>query len=129
MTPSSPTHIDLAVLIPARHTPGPRNRSQLKTSEPEKMVQIGQARILRQAWPLACLVAVAWGCSNQDADRLARVGRKAAIRSGVLSGNPDDKLTPGWQAVRVSWDDATADARVASSSYVGTGTWRAWPFK
>ena len=59
-------------------------------------------------------MALAAGCSGEDADRLARVGRKVVARLETLTGNADGKLTKGLQALRGEWDQAPVDGRVAA---------------
>jgi osmotically-inducible protein OsmY len=54
------------------------------------------------------------GCNHQDADRLARVGRKVAAKFEGVSGGAQEKLADGWQAVRGGWEDVALDARVAT---------------
>ncbi len=61
---------------------------------------------------LAVLVLAACGCDKPDADRLARVARKAAAKLQPAGGG--DRLTCGLQAVRGSWDELALDARVAT---------------
>jgi osmotically-inducible protein OsmY len=53
------------------------------------------------------------GCSRQDADRLARVTRKAVAKVEALTGAAPDRLAAGWQAMRAGWDEAALDGRVA----------------
>jgi osmotically-inducible protein OsmY len=65
-------------------------------------------------WYSLVVAILACGCSSDDVDRLARVGRKAAAHAGALAGTPEDQLTTGWQAVRTSWDELALDARVAA---------------
>lgn len=59
----------------------------------------------------AALVA---GCSGDDADRLARVGRKVVARLETLTDNADGKLTKGLQALRGEWEEAPVEGRVAA---------------
>jgi BON domain len=61
---------------------------------------------------LALLLLAACGCQKDDADRLARVARKAATKLQPAGGG--DRLTCGLQAVRGSWDELALDARVAT---------------
>jgi osmotically-inducible protein OsmY len=60
----------------------------------------------RARWLLIALLLGLAGCSHQDADRLARVTRRAA---GKLEG-----LTDGWQSLRVGWEGITLDSRVSA---------------
>ncbi|HZT81817.1 MAG TPA: BON domain-containing protein [Gemmataceae bacterium] len=59
-------------------------------------------------------LAVLAGCDGQDADRLARAGRKAAARIDDLTGGAPARLAGGAEAIRAHWDDVTLDARVAA---------------
>ena len=54
------------------------------------------------------------GCDGQDADRLARVGRKTNEKFHALTGGSQEKLSSGWLAVRANWDDVTLDTHVAA---------------
>jgi osmotically-inducible protein OsmY len=59
------------------------------------------------------LVVFAAGCDSEDADRLARVGRKVNEKFHTLTGGPQEKLSSGWLAMRSNFDDTTLDTRVA----------------
>jgi hypothetical protein len=59
------------------------------------------------------MAAFLCGCNNDDADRLARVGRMAALKLEALTGISDGKLTKGLQAIRGEWDAAPPHARVS----------------
>jgi osmotically-inducible protein OsmY len=72
------------------------------------------ARRISKRWVWLGLVGGALGCSGQDADRLARVGRTAAAKAEDLTGGARNRLTGGWQALRGSWAEATPDSRVAA---------------
>jgi osmotically-inducible protein OsmY len=52
------------------------------------------------------------GCCAQDADCLARVGRKTAARFDGLTGGARGKLSDGVQAVRAAWGETALDSRV-----------------
>jgi hypothetical protein len=68
----------------------------------------------RRKWLLALgMVVLAAGCDGEDADRLARVGRKVNEKFHALTGGPQEKLSSGWLAMRSNFDDATLDTRVA----------------
>jgi osmotically-inducible protein OsmY len=54
------------------------------------------------------------GCNHQDADRLARVGRKAAEKVQGLTGNSSGRVAEGLQVMRASWDEVALDARVSA---------------
>jgi hypothetical protein len=64
--------------------------------------------------PLLALAAVAGGCNQEDADRMARVGRKLTTRAEALTGDQDGGLKKGWQAVRNGWQETTLAGRVAA---------------
>jgi osmotically-inducible protein OsmY len=53
------------------------------------------------------------GCGREDADRLARVGHKAAEKFEDVTAGAQAKLANGWKAVRGSLGEATTDSRVA----------------
>jgi osmotically-inducible protein OsmY len=59
------------------------------------------------------LVVFAAGCDGEDAERLARVGRKVNEKFHSLTGGPQEKLSSGWLAMRSNFDDTTLDTRVA----------------
>jgi osmotically-inducible protein OsmY len=52
-------------------------------------------------------------CEQQDAERLARVARKAEENAQAVTGVAEGKLNNGLQAVRAGWDEMALDARVA----------------
>jgi osmotically-inducible protein OsmY len=54
------------------------------------------------------------GCNHEDADRLARVSRKAAAKVEGLTGSAPRRLADGWQAMRAGWDEIALDARVSA---------------
>ena len=60
-------------------------------------------------WSLAL---VSSGCS-QDADRLARIFHKTAVKFDGVTGRLRDKLHNGWGVVRGSVSEASLDSRVA----------------
>lgn len=49
------------------------------------------------------------GCSSNDADHLARIGRKTVNKTASLAGGEG-----GWQMFRAGLDEATLDARVSA---------------
>jgi len=61
---------------------------------------------------LASLLACA--CNNDDADRLARVGRKTAEKVDEVSGGAPGKLANGLQVMRADLDEVGLDSRVAA---------------
>lgn len=65
-------------------------------------------------WLLLGLLAVPTSCNRQDADRLARVGRKAAGKVEGLTGGAPDRLAETCQALRTGWDEVALDARVSA---------------
>lgn len=67
----------------------------------------------RYGWLLLGVV-VACGCSNEDRDRLARVGRVAADKVEHLTSGANGKLASGWQAFRADLDEMALDARVSA---------------
>jgi osmotically-inducible protein OsmY len=67
----------------------------------------------RTAWLLLGLLATC-GCNHQDADRLARVSRKAAAKVEGLTGGAGQHLADACQALRASWDEVALDARVSA---------------
>jgi osmotically-inducible protein OsmY len=64
-------------------------------------------------WFAAGIGLLVCGCSNEDADQLARVGKITAAKVESLTGG-NDKFLTGWQAVRGDLSDLGLDARVAT---------------
>ena len=60
------------------------------------------------------LASLTGGCSNEDAERMARVGHKLAARAEALSADQADDFSKGWQIVRTSWRETTLAGRVAA---------------
>ena len=58
-----------------------------------------------------CLVLA--GCSQQDTERLARAGKKAAQKFEAVAGAPDSKWATSWQAVRADIGEMALEARVS----------------
>jgi osmotically-inducible protein OsmY len=62
------------------------------------------------------------GCTRQDTERLARIGRKAVEHTEALTGDLRERLGSGWQAAdagvagrvaaRLHWDRSLADANI-----------------
>jgi osmotically-inducible protein OsmY len=65
-----------------------------------------------ERWTVALVLLAAGGCGREDADRLARVGRKTAAKFADVTAGARGKLSSGWQAVRGSLSDTTTDSRV-----------------
>ena len=73
------------------------------------------ARIpLASASGLCVLLLGLGGCNHQDADRLARVSRKAAEKVQALTTGSSNRVAEGVQVMRASWDEIALDARVAA---------------
>jgi hypothetical protein len=62
---------------------------------------------------LAAAVGLCGGCGQDDADRLARMGHKAAAKFDDVTAGARDKLARGWSAVRGTLSEATPDGRVS----------------
>jgi hypothetical protein len=73
-----------------------------------------QAAALTRWWWLLGVLAVAGGCSRQDTDVLARIGRKTAARSEVVTAGVHKTVHRGCQGVWSSWDAAALETRVAA---------------
>jgi osmotically-inducible protein OsmY len=63
---------------------------------------------------LLALAALAGGCNQEDAERMARVGRKLTTRAEALTADQGGGLKKGWQAVRDGWQETTLAGRVAA---------------
>ncbi|MBV9109607.1 MAG: hypothetical protein JO306_09395 [Gemmatimonadetes bacterium] len=63
---------------------------------------------------LAGLLAVVCGCNHEDADKLARVGRRVAGKLDGAAGGAQAKLSDSLQAVRGGWEEVALDARVTA---------------
>ena len=61
------------------------------------------------------LVATLTGCSNEDTDRLGRIGRKTMARADTLTASLRGKVAAGIEAIRTSLP-ATAAAGPASAA-------------
>jgi len=68
--------------------------------------------MLRGIW--VSLAIVFCGCSNQDTEQLARIGRKAMSKIEDAAGGARGRVVTAYQAVRGSLCDATLDSRVAT---------------
>jgi osmotically-inducible protein OsmY len=60
------------------------------------------------------LLALTAGCSSRDTETLARIGRKSVERMDAASAGNRNRLLGGWQALRGSLSQASADSRVAT---------------
>jgi hypothetical protein len=65
-------------------------------------------------WLLLGLAALAAGCSREDTERLARVGRRIVARTEALTSDLRENLTSGWQGFCASCEQTGLDARVAA---------------
>jgi osmotically-inducible protein OsmY len=63
---------------------------------------------------LCVLLLGVGGCNHRDADRLARVSRKAAEKVQALTTGSSNRVAEGLQVMRASWDEIALDARVAA---------------
>jgi osmotically-inducible protein OsmY len=67
----------------------------------------------RRSWLGLGLILCTCGCSRQDADRLARIGRVTADRLHGVAGATPDRMANGWQGARAAVALSALDARVA----------------
>jgi osmotically-inducible protein OsmY len=67
----------------------------------------------RWRW-LACLGVLWAGCDGQDADRLARIGRKVADRLQVPAGDSQGRVPDSLQSIRGGLGEFALDAKVAT---------------
>jgi osmotically-inducible protein OsmY len=81
----------------------------------------------RLALPLITVVCLA-GCNQQDADGLARIGKKVAARAGSAAGPLRDRFDSGVRGLasvkervqaRLRWDRQLADAAIDVSANAG----------
>jgi osmotically-inducible protein OsmY len=68
----------------------------------------------RTGWLVLVLLLTLCGCNRNDADRLARVSRKAAAKVEGMTGAAPDRLAEGWTALRAGLDEVALDARVSA---------------
>jgi osmotically-inducible protein OsmY len=67
----------------------------------------------RRSWlALAVPVVLAAGCSRDVTDRLGRIGRLTVAKLDAATGGARSRLASGWQAMRGSLADTTAESRV-----------------
>src|SRR5262249_18438635 len=90
----------LDVPIPRAHTPSGRGHSQLKSVNWGRFSRMGALAKTRVGWLVLLLALALCGCTGEDNDRLARVGRKVMGRAEALLGDADGRLSRGWQALR-----------------------------
>jgi osmotically-inducible protein OsmY len=74
---------------------------------------MGKLYPCRLAALLAVLMVGGLGCSNQDADRLARAARCVGEKMETLTGGADGQLA-GWQVVKANVNELTLDTRVSA---------------
>lgn len=67
----------------------------------------------RRVWVLA-LAALTAGCDGQDAERLARLGRKAVAKVQAQTGDSPAGLSGPLQSIRGNLNELTLDAKVAA---------------
>jgi osmotically-inducible protein OsmY len=63
---------------------------------------------------LACLALLAVGCDGQDADRLARIGRKAVDKLQVQAGADPGRGADSLQSIRGGLGEFALDAKVSA---------------
>src|SRR5205823_14092575 len=67
-----------------------------------------------RCWLVGLFALVLAGCSDQDTERLARVGQKVAGKIHGMAGGADTNLAIGLQAMRANWSDASLENRVSA---------------
>jgi osmotically-inducible protein OsmY len=66
-------------------------------------------------WLVLCSgLAIAAGCKQEDADRLARVSQTVTARVQQAAADADSPLFKEWHAVRQGWDEVTLAGRVVA---------------
>jgi osmotically-inducible protein OsmY len=75
---------------------------------------MGCARTPRWAGLAAAALALLAGCQDQDAERLAKVGRRLAQHTEALGADANRKMVEGIQAVGGSAGEVAVDARVSA---------------
>jgi len=63
---------------------------------------------------LACLALLAVGCDGQDADRLARIGRKAVDKIQAQAGADPGRGADSLQSIRGGLGEFALDAKVSA---------------
>jgi osmotically-inducible protein OsmY len=66
------------------------------------------------SWWWVLLAGLTCGCSNQDADCLGRVCRKAVDKMEVMAGGKRGNLASSFHSFRATLGEATLDSRVSS---------------
>jgi osmotically-inducible protein OsmY len=72
-----------------------------------------RGRSRRVRW-LACLALLAIGCDGQDADRLAKIGRKVVDRLQMQTTGSSAPLPDSLQSIRGGIGEFAVDAKVAA---------------
>ena len=72
-----------------------------------------RGRSRRVRW-LACLALLAAGCDGQDADRLAKIGRKVVDRLQMQTTGSSAPLPDSLQSIRGGIGEFAVDAKVAA---------------
>jgi hypothetical protein len=73
---------------------------------------MGKRRTMR--WLGLGLTWLAVGCSGQDAEHLAEVGRRLGANLDSATGGTRGKFVDGLEAARTSWQAPTLDGRVSA---------------
>jgi osmotically-inducible protein OsmY len=68
----------------------------------------------RAGWLWLAWVLLPCGCGGQDAEHLARIGRKTTTRLRTLTEGARAQLHTGWDNLRTSSEEASLDGRVAA---------------
>lgn len=69
-------------------------------------------RKINKAGALLIALALA-GCSNEDADQLAKVARTSRNKIEQMTGGAPDKLAGSIDAMRANWNEIALDTRVS----------------
>ncbi|MCI0457879.1 MAG: BON domain-containing protein [Gemmataceae bacterium] len=65
-------------------------------------------------WLLLGVVLLSAGCTGQDTERLARVGRRIAAQAGALAADCRDGVGSDWHGLCAAADHAGLEARIAA---------------
>src|SRR5262245_49776364 len=71
-------------------------------------------RLRKTAWVLLGLALLGAGCSREDTERLAKVGRRVAASAESLGADCRDALGGRWDGLCAVADHAGVEARVAA---------------